>query len=152
MTAINDSTYRQTKIIATLGPSTSSEKAIEGLIDAGVDVVRLNFSHGNKKDHVDRAKLVRKVCEKKHYHVGIIADLQGPKIRITKFINSKIELKNGYIEASSSNLTGCEINFPGVSVTGTRVTISGSIVASTTFTTPTVQYTCLLYTSDAADE
>ena len=95
MTAINEQIYRQTKIIATLGPSTSSEKAIEGLIDAGVDVVRLNFSHGNKKDHIDRAKLVRKVCEKKHYHVGIIADLQGPKIRITKFINSKIELKSG---------------------------------------------------------
>ena len=72
MTAINEQIYRQTKIIATLGPSTSSEKAIEGLIDAGVDVVRLNFSHGNKKDHIDRAKLVRKVCEKKHYHVGII--------------------------------------------------------------------------------
>ena len=95
MTAINEQIYRQTKIIATLGPSTSSEKAIEGLIDAGVDVVRLNFSHGNKNDHVERAKLVRKVAEKKHYHVGIIADLQGPKIRITKFVNSKIELKSG---------------------------------------------------------
>ena len=95
MTAINDLIYRQTKIIATLGPSTSSRKAIEGLIDAGVDVVRLNFSHGDKESHIERAKLIRKIAEEKHYHVGIIGDLQGPKIRITRFIDSKINLKSG---------------------------------------------------------
>ncbi len=95
MTAINDQIYRQTKIIATLGPSTSSRESIEGLIDAGVDAVRLNFSHGDKNSHIERAKLVRKIAEEKYYHVAIIGDLQGPKIRITKFINSKIELKNG---------------------------------------------------------
>ena len=95
MTAINEQIYRQTKIIATLGPSTSSRKSIEGLIDAGVDVVRLNFSHGDKNTHVERAKLVRKIAEEKHYHVAIIGDLQGPKIRITKFLSSKIKLKNG---------------------------------------------------------
>ena len=53
MTAINDLIYRQTKIIATLGPSTSSRESIEGLINAGVDVVRLNFSHGNKESHIE---------------------------------------------------------------------------------------------------
>ena len=95
MTAINDSTYRQTKIIATLGPSTSSKKSIEGLIDAGVDLIRLNFSHGDKESHIKRAKLVREIADKKHYHIGIVGDLQGPKIRITRFINSKIDLKNG---------------------------------------------------------
>ena len=95
MTAINDLIYRQTKIIATLGPSTSSRKSIEGLINAGVDVVRLNFSHGNKESHIERAKLVRKIAEEKRYHVGIIGDLQGPKIRITRFIDSKIDLENG---------------------------------------------------------
>ena len=95
MTAINDQIYRQTKIIATLGPSTSSRESVEGLIDAGVDAVRLNFSHGDKNSHIERAKLVRKIAEEKYYHVAIIGDLQGPKIRITKFINSKIELKNG---------------------------------------------------------
>ena len=95
MTAVKDLTYRQTKIIATLGPSTSSRESIEGLIDAGVDLVRLNFSHGNKDSHIERAKLVRKIAEEKHYHVGIVGDLQGPKIRITRFINSKIDLKNG---------------------------------------------------------
>jgi pyruvate kinase len=95
MTAINDLIYRQTKIIATLGPSTSSRKAIEGLIDAGVDLVRLNFSHGDKESHIERAKLVREIAEEKHYHVGIVGDLQGPKIRITRFVNSKIDLKNG---------------------------------------------------------
>ena len=95
MTAINDLIYRQTKIIATLGPSTSTRKAIEGLIDAGVDLVRLNFSHGDRESHIERAKLVRQIAEEKHYHVGIVGDLQGPKIRITRFINSKIDLKNG---------------------------------------------------------
>ena len=80
MTAINDSTYRQTKIIATLGPSTSSKKSIEGLIDAGVDLIRLNFSHGDKESHIKRAKLVREIADKKHYHIGIVGDLQGPKI------------------------------------------------------------------------
>ena len=79
MTAINDLIYRQTKIIATLGPSTSSRESIEGLINAGVDLVRLNFSHGDKESHIERAKLVRKIAEEKHYHVGIVGDLQGPK-------------------------------------------------------------------------
>ncbi len=97
MTAINDLIYRQTKIIATLGPSTSSRESIEGLINAGVDLVRLNFSHGDKESHIERAKLVRKIAEEKHYHVGIVGDLQGPKIRITRFIDSKIDLKNGDI-------------------------------------------------------
>ena len=94
MTAINDHIYRQTKIIATLGPSTSSRESIEGLIDAGVDLVRFNFSHGDKETHIERAKLVRKITEEKRYHVGIVGDLQGPKIRITRFINSKIKLIN----------------------------------------------------------
>ena len=95
MTAINDSTYRQTKIIATLGPKTSSKESIEGLINAGVDLIRLNFSHSDKESHIKRAKIVREVAEKKHYHVGIIGDLQGPKVRITRFKDSKIDLKNG---------------------------------------------------------
>ena len=95
MTAINDLIYRQTKIIATLGPSTSSRESIEGLINAGVDLVRLNFSHGDKESHIERAKLVRKIAEEKHYHVGIVGDLQGPKIRITRFVDSKIDLKSG---------------------------------------------------------
>ncbi len=94
MTAINEHIYRQTKIIATLGPSTSSRESIEGLIDAGVDLVRFNFSHGDKETHIERAKLVRKITEEKRYHVGIVGDLQGPKIRIARFINSKIKLIN----------------------------------------------------------
>ena len=72
MTAINDSTYRQTKIIATLGPKTSSKESIEGLINAGVDLIRLNFSHSDKESHIKRAKIVREVAEKKNYHVGIM--------------------------------------------------------------------------------
>ena len=95
MTAINELVYRQTKIIATLGPATSSRDKIEGLIDAGVDLVRLNFSHGDKESHIARAKLVREVAKEKKYHVGIIGDLQGPKIRITRFIGSQVNLESG---------------------------------------------------------
>ena len=72
MTAINELVYRQTKIIATLGPATSSRDKIEGLIDAGVDLVRLNFSHGDKESHIARAKLVREIAKEKNYHVGIV--------------------------------------------------------------------------------
>ena len=95
MTEINNQTYRQTKIIATIGPSTSSEEVIRGLIDAGVDLVRLNFSHADSETHKKRAELVRKISQELHYHIGIVGDLQGPKIRIGKFENSKIDLKNG---------------------------------------------------------
>ncbi len=103
MTEVNNQTYRQTKIIATIGPSTSSEEVIRGLIHAGVDLVRLNFSHADSETHKKRAELVRKISEELHYHIGIVGDLQGPKIRIGKFENSKIDLKNGEKFAIDSN-------------------------------------------------
>ena len=86
---------RQTKIIATLGPSTDNAEIISQLIDCGIDAVRMNFSHGHRKDHLRRAKIVREVSQKKHYHIGIIGDLQGPKIRIQKFKNSQVILEEG---------------------------------------------------------
>ncbi len=86
---------RATKIVATLGPATSSLEMIEQLILAGVNVVRLNFSHGTAQDHRDRAAQVRAVAEKHGLDVGILADLQGPKIRVGKFANGKITLAVG---------------------------------------------------------
>ena len=86
---------RLTKIVATLGPASSSPEVLEQMIRAGVDVVRLNFSHGKAQDHIDRAKLVREVAKKAGKDVAIMADLQGPKIRVGKFVNGKIELVNG---------------------------------------------------------
>ena len=76
---------RQTKIVATLGPASSTPEVIERLVNAGVDVVRLNFSHGTAQDHIERAAMVRAAAEKAGRAVGIMADLQGPKIRVGKF-------------------------------------------------------------------
>ncbi|MDC8784597.1 pyruvate kinase [Roseateles koreensis] len=86
---------RATKIVATLGPASSSPEVLERMIRAGVDVVRLNFSHGKAQDHIDRARLVREVAAAAGRSVAIMADLQGPKIRVGKFENGKIELING---------------------------------------------------------
>jgi pyruvate kinase len=86
---------RKTKIVATLGPSSSSREVIERMVDAGVDVVRLNFSHGTAQDHIDRAELVRTIARERRRPVGVLCDLQGPKIRIGKFENSKIHLNTG---------------------------------------------------------
>lgn len=86
---------RQTKIVATLGPASSDPQVLERMIRAGVDVVRLNFSHGKAEDHINRAKLVREVAAGVGKAVAIMADLQGPKIRVGKFEQGRIELQNG---------------------------------------------------------
>jgi pyruvate kinase len=86
---------RATKIVATLGPASSSAEILERLIVAGVDVVRMNFSHGTPQDHINRANLVRELAAKHQRPVGILADLQGPKIRVGKFKDGKITLKSG---------------------------------------------------------
>jgi pyruvate kinase len=87
--------HRATKIVATLGPASSSTDVLERMIVAGVDVVRLNFSHGKAQDHLDRAALVREAARKVGKEVAIMADLQGPKIRVGKFREGKVSLKPG---------------------------------------------------------
>ncbi len=86
---------RRTKIIATLGPATDDPKVLEKLFDYGLDVVRLNYSHSSHEDHERRLNEVRALSEKRHHAVGVIADLQGPKIRIQRFGSGKIALKEG---------------------------------------------------------
>lgn len=86
---------RLTKIVATLGPSSRDPHILETLIRTGVDVVRLNFSHGKTEDHVQTAAEVRQIATKVGRPVGILADLQGPKIRIGKFEEGKIHLEAG---------------------------------------------------------
>ncbi|WP_041742504.1 pyruvate kinase [Collimonas fungivorans] len=86
---------RATKIVATIGPASSDADTLARMFVAGVDVVRLNFSHGKAQDHIDRAKLVREIAAACGKQVAIMADLQGPKIRVGKFEQGKIELKNG---------------------------------------------------------
>ena len=86
---------RHTKIVATLGPASRDPLVLETLIRAGVNVVRLNFSHGKAEDHIALAASVRQIATQVGLPVGILADLQGPKIRIGKFEAGKITLETG---------------------------------------------------------
>ncbi len=86
---------RRTKIVATLGPSTDDPKVLDDMIQAGVDVVRVNFSHGTAEEHLRRAEQVRNRARAHGRQVGVLADLQGPKIRIEKFKDGKVDLKEG---------------------------------------------------------
>jgi pyruvate kinase len=86
---------RATKIVATLGPASSDPALLEQMIRAGVNVVRLNFSHGKAQDHIDRARLVREAAKRAGREVAIMADLQGPKIRVGKFTEGKVFLEPG---------------------------------------------------------
>jgi pyruvate kinase len=86
---------RRTKIVATLGPASSSQATLEKLIDAGLDVVRLNFSHGKAEEHEERAEQVRALARAAGRPVGVMADLQGPKIRIGEFEHGRVVLKPG---------------------------------------------------------
>ncbi|WP_333607028.1 pyruvate kinase [Arsukibacterium sp.] len=86
---------RRTKIVATLGPATNSQAAIEKLIQAGASVFRLNFSHGSAEDHQARATMVRDAAAKLGTHVAILGDLQGPKIRVSTFKDDQVQLAEG---------------------------------------------------------
>ncbi len=91
MTAIQ----RRTKIVTTLGPSTDKEGILEAIIQAGANVVRMNFSHGTAEDHIQRATRVRNIAAQYGTHVAILGDLQGPKIRVSTFRDNKIHLTVG---------------------------------------------------------
>ena len=86
---------RRTKIVATLGPASESAAVIEQLILAGMDVARLNFSHGTADDHRNKAALVRQIAEKHQRYVALMGDLHGPKIRIARFVNQRVNLEVG---------------------------------------------------------
>ncbi|MBM3341630.1 MAG: pyruvate kinase [Betaproteobacteria bacterium] len=86
---------RRTKIVATLGPASSDKKTLERMIAAGLDVVRMNFSHGTADEHRKRVALVRALARKAGRAVGVLVDLQGPKIRIGRFKDNKINLEAG---------------------------------------------------------
>ncbi|BBL74002.1 pyruvate kinase [Methylomagnum ishizawai] len=88
--------FRRTKIIATLGPASESPEMLEKILRAGADVVRLNFSHGTADEHRARAERVREISKRLKRHVAILADLQGPKIRVARFKdNRKVTLVRG---------------------------------------------------------
>lgn len=86
---------RNAKVIATLGPATSSKEKIKALFNAGADVFRLNFSHGTHADHAERLKLIREVEKEVGRPIGVLLDLQGPKLRVGPFADGKIFVKEG---------------------------------------------------------
>jgi pyruvate kinase len=85
--------YRSTKIVATIGPASRSPETLLELVKAGVDTFRLNFSHGKHQDHEEVIKWICDINEQHGCHIGILADLQGPKLRVGKIANNALELK-----------------------------------------------------------
>ncbi len=98
---------RRTKIVATIGPATQSEEVITDLIKAGVTTFRLNFSHGDHKDHAERIKTIRKVSKKLDLNIGILQDLQGPKIRLGRFKDGPVKVVKGDKFSLTSNNVEC---------------------------------------------
>ncbi len=86
---------RRTKIVATLGPATDKPETLLKMIDAGLDVARINFSHGEADDHRGRAHALREAARQSGREVGLMGDLQGPKIRVRRFKDRSVELKDG---------------------------------------------------------
>jgi len=86
---------RKTKIICTIGPATDSPEMISALIDAGMNVARLNFSHGDREEHRRRIQMIRKVSDDLHRFIGVMADTKGPEIRTGMFENGKATFKKG---------------------------------------------------------
>ncbi len=86
---------RRTKILATMGPATDDPKIVDELITAGLDVVRINLSHGSHEEHMVRAETVRNRARASGRQVGVLADLQGPKIRIGRFVDGVVNLEEG---------------------------------------------------------
>lgn len=85
----------KTKVIATLGPASSSLEILSQMIEAGVDVCRINFSHGNYDEYAEVISNIRRINQQRNYNIAILADLQGPKLRIGEVENNRIELKDG---------------------------------------------------------
>src|ERR1700759_3831011 len=92
---MNARRLRSAKIVATLGPSSSTPQRISDLFAAGVDVFRLNFSHGTHEDHRARFAAIRAVENETGRPIGILADLQGPKLRLGTFTDGRTELAAG---------------------------------------------------------
>jgi pyruvate kinase len=103
--------HRRTKIVATLGPATDRRKTLLKMIEAGLDVARINFSHGEAAEHRRRAEQLRAVAEECHRDVGLLGDLQGPKIRVQRFRERAVELHDGasfFIDSSLGFEDGTE--------------------------------------------
>ena len=98
---------RRTKIVATIGPATESPEVLRSLIEAGATTFRLNFSHGDHEDHRLRIATIRQVAHELGVHIGILQDLQGPKIRLGRFENGPVTLANGAPFSLTSRQVAC---------------------------------------------
>ncbi len=108
---------RRTKIVATIGPATESPQRIEELIRAGATTFRLNFSHGDHEEHKNRIQTIRAVSKKLGAHIGILQDLQGPKIRLGRFNDGPITLSTGDKFSLTSRQVACDKNIATVTYT-----------------------------------
>ncbi len=110
---------RRTKIVATLGPASTDQATLARMIEAGLDVVRLNFSHGTAREHEARVEMVRALARKAGRAIGVLVDLQGPKIRIGRFENDRIVLVPGAkftldAECKLGNQTCVGLDYPNL--------------------------------------
>lgn len=109
--------HKKTKIVATIGPATESQEMLTKLVDAGLNVMRLNFSHGDHAEHQNRVDNLRAVMKKTGQHIAILQDLSGPKIRIGDFATERVQLKEGsFFTLTTEKIVGDEtrahINYP----------------------------------------
>ena len=112
---------RRTKIIATLGPSSSTPDVLTRLFQAGADVFRLNFSHGTHEDHAARFSMIRELEERFDRPVGILADVQGPKLRVGRFGGGRVHLQTGHKFRLDLNATpgdSFRVNLPHPEIIG----------------------------------
>ena len=119
---------RRTKIIATLGPASATPEIMARLFHAGADVFRLNFSHGTHEDHAARIAMIRALEEKTGRPIGILADVQGPKLRIGTFSGGRVHLQTGHTFRLDLNATPGDarrVNLPHLEI------ISAATIGST---------------------
>ncbi len=122
---------RRAKIVCTLGPATETYDQIKALIEAGMDVARLNLSHGTYAEHEERYQRVRKASDETGRSVGVLADLQGPKIRLGRFREGPVLLERGdeftiTVEPVEGDRHTCGTTYPGLAddvTTGERILV-----------------------------
>ena len=147
---------RRTKLIASLGPATDDDSVLRGIIRAGVDVARINLSHGTVDDGMKRFDAVRRIAAEENKYVGILGDLPGPKVRVAEFKDDTIfalgdvcSVRTGEDESTHDTI---EVDYEGMCANyavGDRIVIGdGRLILEVTAASQEVLTTdCLLYTS-----
>ena len=128
---------RRTKIVATIGPATESPDRIAELIRAGATTFRLNFSHGDHSEHAKRIATIREVSEELKVNIGILQDLQGPKIRLGRFRDGPINLTTGSKFSLTSKKVDCNESIANVTYEKLIDEVNIGTVSYTHLTLPT---------------